>query len=92
MKEIAKRLLRLAIDKRHNDYGYDERLTGLQNAYVHMMIGEVPCRTWEDIADHLKDWFHDTMKFPQGCDSNYKAVSLLKKYIREYPINIMTTE
>ena len=92
MKDIARRLLLLAREKQHNDYCYDNRLNKLQAAYVHMMIGETRCRTWADIVANLQIWFHDNTKFPQCFDENYKAVSLLKKYIREYSPIVMTTE
>lgn len=92
MKDIARRLLQLAKEKQYNNYGYDHRLDGLQEAYVHMMIGEACCRTWEDIANNLQDWFFDNTKFSQDCSSYYKAVALLKKYIKEHSPNIMATE
>lgn len=93
MKDIARRLLQLAKEKQYNDYDYDNRLDGLQNAYVHMMIREACCRTWADIAKNLKDWFYDNTEFSQECSGVYEAVALLRKYIREYPTNIiMITE
>lgn len=92
MKDIARRLLLLAKKRQHNDYIYDNRLNKLQAAYVHMMIGEARCRTWEDVVRNLKDWFYDDTKFSQDCSSNYEAVVLLKKYIRDHSPSIMTTE
>ena len=93
MKDIARRILKLATYKQNNDYGYDHWLNGLQNAYVHVMIGE-GCRTWRDIYDNLKDWFNDDTKFEQGFaeDYNHKSVVLLKKYVREYTPIVMSTE
>jgi hypothetical protein len=92
MKDIARRLLQLAKERQHNDYGYDHGLNGLQNAYVHMMIGEARCRTWADIVVYLQDWFHDNTKFDRSCSESYKAVFLLKKHIREYSPIVMITE